>query len=85
MGARGRLILIRSGAQEIGKSHASLKAALYSDYVSTHKNKTLLFDVQNEYGEYEIDMVKHRIKLIKHNFVRPQLLLSARRPCSVFH
>ncbi|MEK6884347.1 MAG: hypothetical protein AABY22_32245 [Nanoarchaeota archaeon] len=67
MGARGRLILIRSGAQEIGKSHASLKAALYSAYVSPHKNKTLLFDVQNEYGEYEIDMVKHRIKLIKHN------------------
>ena len=65
--ARGRLILIRSGAQEIGKSYSSLKAALYGAYVSPHKNKTLLFDSQNEYAEYEIDGVKHRIQAIPHN------------------
>jgi hypothetical protein len=65
--SRGRVIIVATGCQEIGKSYNSLKQAIYNAYVAEHKQKTLLFDSSNEYSAYEIDGKIHRIQAIPHN------------------
>lgn len=67
MGARGRVICVATGCQEIGKSFTSLKQALHMAYLSKFPQKTLLFDKSGEYGAYEIDGTIHRIQPIAHD------------------
>lgn len=64
---RSPVLMIATGAQEIGKSYTSLKEAIYIAYISPNKRKTLIYDTSNEYGEYEIDGIKHKIKALDHN------------------
>lgn len=62
---RSPILIIASGAQDIGKSYTSLKHAIYYAYITKHKRSTLIFDKNgNEFAEYEIDGIKHRIKPI---------------------
>lgn len=69
MGARGRVICVATGCQEIGKSYTSLVQALHMAYLSEHPQKTILFDKSNEYGEYEIGGKIHRIQPVAHNAI----------------
>lgn len=64
------VLQIATGAQEIGKSHTSLKQAIHTAYLSEHRHKTLLFDANGEYAAYEIDGKIHRIKLIPNNGIQ---------------
>lgn len=61
------VLLIASGAQEIGKSYCSLEQSIFNAYVAPHKHRTLLFDSSNEYASYEIAGTLHKIKPIAHN------------------
>lgn len=61
------VLLIVTGAQEIGKSYTTLKQAIWVAYKAKNKAKALIFDTNNEYGAYKIDNVIHNIGLINHN------------------
>jgi len=63
---RSPILMIPTGAQDIGKSYQTLRAAIYQAYVATHKRKTLIFDTNNEYAQYEIEGKMHFIKAINH-------------------
>lgn len=67
MTARSPILLIATGAQEIGKSYTSLTQLIANAYLAKHKRLGLIFDSNNEYGAYEIDGVVHKIKTIPHN------------------
>lgn len=69
--SRGRVIIVATGCQEIGKSYLSLKQAIYNAYVAQHKQKTLLFDKSGEYAAYEIDGHTHRIPAINSDGIIP--------------
>lgn len=64
---RSPILVIASGAQDIGKSYQSLRQAIFQAYVAANKRKTLIFDTNNEYAEYEIESKMHYIKTIGHN------------------
>lgn len=65
---RGRILLIATGMQGIGKSFLSLNQALYQAYKAKHKNKCLIFETNiGEYKECEIDGTIHKIPQIGHN------------------
>lgn len=64
---RHPMLLIASAVQGGGKSYRSLKQCLYQAYFAKHRRSTLIFDTNGEYGEYEIDGVKHRIQPIQHD------------------
>lgn len=64
---RGRILLVASGMQEIGKSFLSLKQMIWQAYSSKHKSKGLIFDSNNEYGNYVIDGKAYKIKEISPN------------------
>lgn len=64
---RSPILVIPTGAQDIGKSYQSLRQAIYQAYVAKHKRKTLIFDTNNEYAQYEIENKIHYIKTIAHN------------------
>lgn len=64
-----RLIIV-TGKKRIGKSNETLRNIIY-DVVAKEGRKGLIFDVNNEYGEYEIwfpdgSSKKHHIKRIAH-------------------
>lgn len=63
---RSPVLLIASGAQEIGKSYQSLLQALHLAYIAQSRRPTLLFDSSNEYSAYEIEGVTHKIQAIPH-------------------
>lgn len=66
---RSPILIIPTGAQDIGKSYQTLRQAIFQAYVAEHKRKSLLFDTNNEYEVYEIEGKKHYIKSIGHNDV----------------
>lgn len=53
--------------QEIGKSYTSLEQAIYQAYMAKHRQKALIFDTNNEYGQYEINGKVHNIRLLGHH------------------
>lgn len=61
------MLLIGSGMQGVGKTYLSLKQSLYQAYIAQHKRKSLVFDTNNEYGQYEIDGTVHRIPILAHS------------------
>lgn len=61
---RSPILIIPTGAQDIGKSYQTLKQALYQAYISKTPRQTLLFDTNNEYEFYEVDGKMHNIKSI---------------------
>lgn len=64
MAKRKPLLLIVAAIQGGGKSYLTLKQQLRTAYFAKFRRATLLFDTNDEYGEYEIDGVKHRIEKI---------------------
>ena len=63
---RSPILIIPTGAQDIGKSYQTLRQAIYQAYLAANKRKTLLFDTNNEYEHYEIEGKMHHIKSIGH-------------------
>ncbi|PCJ55943.1 MAG: hypothetical protein COA79_20250 [Planctomycetota bacterium] len=66
-GKRGRILIIGTGMQEIGKSYLTLEDAMYQAYTAQYRQKSLLFDSNGEYAEYEIGGVNYKINKIGHN------------------
>jgi len=64
---RDNLLICVTGRKRVGKSYESLKQLLYYAYLSQYRKKALIFDVNNEYGGYEIDGKIHKIKEIREN------------------
>lgn len=62
---RDNLLMIVTGRKRVGKSHTTLKHLLFLAYKSKTPKKSLILDVNGEYGAYEIDGVKHNIREIK--------------------
>ena len=62
---RDNLLIIVTGRKRVGKSYTSLKQLLFLAYKSKHPKKSLILDVNGEYGSYTIDNVVHHIKEIK--------------------
>lgn len=60
------MLYIASAVQGGGKSYKTLKDMLYQAYMAKVRRGGLLFDTNDEFGEYEIDGVKHRIQTIGH-------------------
>ena len=61
---RSPILVIPTGAQDIGKSYQTLRQAIYQAYLSKTPRQTLLFDTNNEYEFYEIAGKTHNIKKI---------------------
>ena len=61
---RDNLLILASGKKRIGKSHETLKQLIFYAYVCDNRQKSLIFDINNEYGRYEIDGTFHKIKRI---------------------
>lgn len=64
---RSPILIIPTGAQDIGKSYQTLRQAIFQAYIAKIKRKSLLFDTNNEYENYEIEGKVHNIKTINHN------------------
>lgn len=64
---RSPILVIPTGAQDIGKSYQTLRQAIYQAYISRTPRQALLFDTNNEYEFYEIEGKTHNIKKIGHN------------------
>lgn len=64
---RDNLLVIVTGRKRVGKSHESLRQLLYYAYVSKYPKKSLIFDVNNEFGAYKIEKTTHNIKEIKES------------------
>ena len=64
---RSPILVIPTGAQDIGKSYQSLRQAIYQAYIAKIPRKTLIFDTNAEYENYEIEGKVHHIKSINHN------------------
>ena len=63
------MLICATGLQGVGKSHETLKQAIYQAYVAppNTRRSALIYDVNNEYSKYEIDGVMHYIKPILPN------------------
>lgn len=62
---RDNLLIIVTGRKRVGKSYESLRQLLVYAYKSKHPKKSLILDVNGEYGAYEIGGTIHHIKEIK--------------------
>lgn len=72
MAKRKPLLLIVAAVQGGGKSYLTLKQQIRTAYFAQFRRSTLLFDTNDEYGEYEIDGVKHRIEKIPFHGLSPK-------------
>lgn len=59
--------MIASAVQGGGKSVETVRQIIYQAYISPHKRNGLIFDTNNEFGEIEIQGVKHHIKTLSPN------------------
>ncbi len=64
MDQREALMMIVTGVKRVGKSYETLKIMLKNAYRGDNRRKGLIFDINNEYGSYEIDGVVHNIDKI---------------------
>ena len=64
---RDNLLIVVTGRKRVGKSYTSLTELIFLAYKSKHPKKSLIFDVNGEYGSYVIDGTTHRIKEIKES------------------
>ena len=67
MEKRDNLLICVSGRKRVGKSYESLKQLIYHAYLSPNKRKGLIYDVNGEFGAYDVDGKTHRIKSITKN------------------
>lgn len=67
MAPRDNLLICVSGRKRVGKSHESLKQLIYHAYLAKFKRKGLIYDINNEYGNYIVDGTVHKIKPLNHN------------------
>lgn len=65
MEPRDNLLIIVTGKKRVGKSYESLRQLLYYAYISKTPRKSLIYDVNNEYGNYTIENKVHKIQTIK--------------------
>ena len=62
---RDNILIVSSGRKRIGKSVETLRQVLYQAYEGKYKRKSLIFDINNEYGRFEMSPgVYHSIKEI---------------------
>ena len=68
---RDNTMMAVCGKKRIGKSYKTFEQMLQQAYFTEHRRKVLYFDVNGEYGGYEIAKITHRIKEIgEHEIIK---------------